>query len=150
MGCEQLKSLNTARWEWGFLNKLPAVCGRIIHFINLSLKVSTPNKDLRLLLPSSFTEIRSGIKNSRSWASVEVFWEFGSQVVGKIKHFLWRAWQSGYLHSGSLGTEVTEGQKINDSLTSCLAQAEPISPRRWKGSGAGVIQNHSQLQLECK
>lgn len=139
MGCEQLKSLNTARCECGFLNKLPAVCSRIIYFINLSLKVSTPNRDLRLLSSSNFTEIRSGIKKERNWASVEVqlcFGKFGSQVLGKIKHFLWRAWQGGYLHSASLGTEVTAGQKINDTLTSCLAQAEPVSPRRWRGSGA--------------
>lgn len=84
MGCEQLKSLNTARCD--FLNQLPAVCSRIIHFINLSLKVSTPNRDLRLLLPSNFTEIRSGIKSTRNRASVEVqlyFRKFGSQVLGR-------------------------------------------------------------------
>lgn len=140
-GCEQLNSLNTARCECGFLSKLPAVCSRIFHFINLSLKVSTPNGDLRLLSSSNATEIRSGIKKkARNWASVEVqlyFGKFGSQVLGKIKHFLWRAWQSGYLHSASLETEVTAGQKTNDASTSCLAQAEPVSPRKWRGSGAG-------------
>lgn len=123
-----------------FPEQTPSSLQQDYPFYQLSLKVSTPNRDLRLLLPSNFTEIRSGIKKLKELSqcrSTAVFGEFGSQVVGKIKHFLWRAWQRGYLHSASLGRAVTAVQKINDILTSCLAQAEPVSPRRWRGPGAG-------------
>lgn len=89
-GCEQLKSLNTARCECGFLSGLPAVCSRIFHFINLSLKVSTPNGDLRLLSSSNATEIRSGIKKSKELSqcrSAAVFWEIWLSSTGKDKAF---------------------------------------------------------------
>lgn len=39
-----------------------------------------------------------------------------------------------YLHTAFLRTVVTADQKTNESLASCLAQAEPVRLRKWRGA----------------
>lgn len=64
-------------------------------------------------------------------------WEIGFSSPGKDKAFSLESLAEWLPALSPSGTQVTAGQKINDILTYCLAQAEPVSPRRWRGSGAG-------------